>query len=98
MGKNKVRRVVSMIMISVMLFGVCLTVNATEHVCAFSYMGVNWYSRTHIAYHTFWNEDSEEMKCEVVLDQYRDIYKCACGAFEYRNYRNLPLHLGNCGQ
>ena len=101
MKKNKVKRIVALIVMCMMLCGISIVTYADvppEHVCAFSFMGIDYVGRSHIAYHTFVDGNGITHTCEVVVDSYRDVYKCACGAVEYRNQHGIAIHLGHCGQ
>lgn len=102
--KTKMKRIGAMVLACVMLWGVSVGVNAEtrqeppKHECAFSYMGTEFLGSTHISYHTYKDENFIDRQCEVLVDQYRDIYKCACGAVEYRNRHGVPRHTAHCGQ
>lgn len=96
--KNKLRRVITLLMICTMLGGMSLVAGATEHECAFSYIGIERYNVQHIVNHEYTDGNGVVHTCEVTLHQYREIWKCACGASEYHNYTNVPKHSGACGQ
>ncbi len=101
MKKNRIKKFVVLLMVCLTLCGMSISAYAAvpdEHVCAFSFMGVDCYSRSHISYHTYVDGNGEEHTCEVYVESYRDVYKCACGAVEYRNYRGVAKHTGQCGQ
>ena len=101
--KTKMKRIGAMVLACVMLWGVSVGVSAEtkqeppKHECAFSYMYTDCYATTHITYHTYVNKYGTQT-CEVVVDQYRDVYQCACGKIEYRNQHGIHRHTAQCGQ
>ena len=101
MKKNKMKRLIVAVMMCVMILGTSAVAYAATrdvHVCAFSYMRTECYSTSHISYHTYEDVNGNTQTCEVYVENYRKLYKCACGAIEYRDYYNLVKHSGQCGQ
>ncbi|MDE5680126.1 MAG: hypothetical protein K2I01_06820 [Lachnospiraceae bacterium] len=107
--KTKVKRIGAMVLACVMLWGVSVSVSAAEepeptespkppHECSFSYMGMEYTGTNHVTWHTYKDVNSIERKCEVVVDQYRDIYGCVCGEIMYRNKHGVVRHTVRCGQ
>lgn len=98
MRKNKLKRAIALLMVCMMVCGMTIVANATVHECAFSYTGIDEYSVTHISYHDYTDGKGITHTCEVTLHRYREVWHCACGASEYRNYTNVVKHSGACGQ
>ena len=104
MNKNRIRRVVAAVMVSVMMLGMSVSASAATsvHKCAFSYMGNVYMGYTHVTYHTYlvFNKGtgkSEPRTCEVVVDRYAEAWKCACGATEYHALPGQTRHTARCG-
>ncbi len=99
MKKNKWKGIVVLLVMCILLSGIGISVQAAipkEHECAFSVMGIDCYSRVHIAYHSFKDEAGEEHICEVTLGKYRVVYKCACQEMFFRDYHNVANHSERC--
>lgn len=96
--KNKLKKAITVLLVCTMLGGMTLTAGATEHVCAFSYTGIEKYSVQHVSYHEYTDGDRVVHTCEITLHKFREVWECACGASEYRNYTNVVKHSGDCGQ
>lgn len=104
MNKNRIRRVVAAVMVSVMMMGTTVFASAATpvHKCAFSYMGSICTGSTHVTYHSYLSFNkgtgkSETLTCEVVVDRYVGVWKCACGATEYREMSGQTRHTARCG-
>lgn len=101
--KTIMKRIGVMVLAGVMLWSVSVGVSAEtekdppKHECAFSYMYTQHLGTTHITYHTYVDEDGTHT-CEVVVDQYRYVYKCACGATQYGKTYGIQSHTAPCGQ
>lgn len=99
--KTKMKRIGAMVLACVMLWGVSAGVRAENlpgHTCAFSFMGKDHYATNHITYHTYLDKYGNVQTCEVRVKQFRDVYRCACGAVEYRNPKGVVEHTGDCGE
>lgn len=107
--KTKMKRITAMVLACVMLWVVSAGVSAAEepeptespkppHECSFSYMGMEYTGTNHVTWHTYKDVNSIERKCEVVVDQYWDIYGCVCGEIMYRNKHGVVRHTVRCGQ
>lgn len=98
--RTKMKRVAAMMLACVLLWDIGVSAEAQEapkHECAFSYMYTQPLGSTHITYHTYADEEGTHT-CEVVVDQYRCVYKCACGATQYGATYGIPRHTAPCGQ
>ncbi len=99
--KNSKRILILITLVVVMLLGCSITANAAAstqatHECAFSLWNENMCYTSHSAgTHTYVRE-GKTLSCRMMIYCYRDYYKCACGAGEYRNYHNETKHL-DCG-
>lgn len=103
MNKNRIRRVVAAVMVSVMMMGMTVFASAatSTHECAFSYMGNVHRGTTHAYSHGYTTYDLETGQpvyntCEVVAEQYMQVWKCACGATQYRIIPSVMRHTSNC--
>ena len=102
--KTKRKRIAAMVLACVMLWGISVSVSAQtkqdppKHECAFSYMGTEFLGSTHITYHTYLDEKSNKHTCEVLVDQYRYVYKCAYGEVQYGKSYGITRHTARCGQ
>ena len=96
------KKVLAMGMLCVMLMGTSITSGATVHTCAHSYMGVEIYkvidgvSHPYTVYN-YATQTSEIKSCQVIYQYSREVWKCACGDIEYRNFQCVEKHLGGCG-
>lgn len=104
MNKNRIRRVVAAVMVSVMMLGMTVFASAATptHECAFSYMGRIHTGTTHAYSHGYTSYDLETGKssyntCEVVAEQYMGVWKCACGATQHRVMPSVMRHTSDCG-
>lgn len=101
--KATMKRIGAMVLACVMLWGVSVGVSAETkqdppvHECAFSYMYTQFLGSTHVTYHTYVDENGTHT-CEVLVDQYRYVYKCACGETQYGTPYGIPRHTDRCGQ
>ncbi len=104
MNKNRIRRVVAAVMVSVMMMGTTVFASAATpvHKCAFSYMGHIHIGTTHAYSHGYPVYEPKSGKtvtytCEVVAEQYMGIWKCACGATQRSTLPSVLRHTADCG-
>lgn len=100
--KNKVKRVVAVLLASSMILGMGIVAYAAWHECAFSYMGSTVTSpSTTVGSHTYTSYNTatgqmDTLTCYISAETRSDVYKCACGKMEYRNPVTRTHH-SSCG-
>lgn len=104
---NKLKKVLSTIIVGTMLCGLTITANAADHTThAYSYQSTVCYDSYNGIQHQYVTSTTtlpsgqviyEYGTCQTVVYQYKDLYKCGCGAIKYQNYINKSWH-ANCGQ
>lgn len=100
--KRNIKKMLATVLVCIMVCGTGLIAHAQIHECAFSYMGTSQISNMQVSSHTYLEYNSitgksEKKTCNVYVQRYADIWKCACGATEQRNLRSNVIHTG-CGQ
>lgn len=100
--KKLAKKVLAMGLLCVMLLGGTITSSAGVHECAYSYMGIERYNviTGEVHPYTVYNYSTQKMEtksCQILYYYYREVWKCACGDIEYRNYSTVTDHLGACG-
>lgn len=94
--KKKMRKIAAILCISIMLCGMSMGVYAAVHKCAFSFMGNTVTNpSTVVGSHPYTiNNGStyETVTCYISSETHAEVYKCACGATEYRNAVTYTHH------
>lgn len=103
---RKIKKLVATAMAAVMICGFAVTAHAAAHVHAYSYDSTQCYNSFNSIQHQYvvstTTKPSGEVvyeygSCQLVIYQYRDLYKCGCGAAKYENYHSKTWH-ANCGR
>lgn len=99
---RKMKRLVAAMLLCTMVCLTGVTALATEHKCAFSYMGNSTVSDIHVSSHTYLKYNTSTGMYDTCICQVRqrvqeEIWKCACGKKEARNRTTKEVHSG-CGK
>ncbi len=102
MRKSNLRKVMAILVISIMLFGTSMMVYAAErsHVCSYSYVELKDYGTQNAGTHTYTagyqNGQAITASCTVTIHKYGKVYKCGCGS-QYVDTYGVTIH-SSCGQ
>lgn len=103
---RRIKKLIAMVTLGAMLCGFAITTYAAGHTHAYSYIGTDCYNSFNGSQHPYvvstTTKPSGEVvyeygSCQMVIYQYRDIYKCGCGDVKDENYHSKTWH-ANCGR
>lgn len=94
--KNLKKIVYALSVYVIIIMSTSTSVYAKNHEHATSFMTKQLYKSGYIASHPYYDYGTKT--CEIWGYYYREVWSCACGYTDYRNYSIVTRHTSNCGE